>query len=102
VSRPKYALRLLRAAEDDLVDIVTFVAADNVSAAEALALKIEKSLSSLMNHPNLGRIPEDAELTQLGYRYIIVGNYLIFYVVQGKSIVVHRIIHGARDYRSLL
>ncbi|MBL7995484.1 type II toxin-antitoxin system RelE/ParE family toxin, partial [bacterium] len=37
-----------------------------------------------------------------GYRYLIVDNYLIFYTIEEETIFVHRIIHGARDYRRLL
>lgn len=37
----------------------------------------------------------------MGYRYLIVDDYLIFYTVEQRSIYVHRIIHGARNYSSL-
>ena len=38
----------------------------------------------------------------MGYRFLVVQNYLIFYTVENHTIWVHRIIHGARDYLSLL
>ena len=97
----KYSIRLLRVAEDDLTEIVTYIAADRASAAEALSAKIEKNLQLLARNPQLGRIPDEEELTRLGYRYLVVENYLIFYAIEGKTIYVHRILHGARDYLSL-
>lgn len=102
MSRSEYTVRLLRIAEEDFAEIVTYVAADRPSAAEALAAKIEKNLTLLSKNPRLGRIPNEEELLRLGYRYLVVENYLIFYTIEERSIIVHRILHGARDYRSLL
>ncbi len=101
MSRPKYDVRLLRIAEDDLAEIITYVAADRPSAADALATKIEKNLSLLSKNPYLGRIPKEEELSRLHYRYIVVENYLIFYTIDEQTIYVHRILHGARDYLKL-
>lgn len=98
----KYQVRLLRVAEEDFTEIVSFIAADNPTAAEAMANKIEKNLGLLSENPNLGRIPREEEIKNLGYRYLIVQNYIIFYTVEGKTIFIHRILHGARDYKALL
>ena len=101
MSRPEFTVKLVRVAEDDLREIVLYVAADRPSAADELADKIEKNLNLLSNHPHLGRVPKEAELARLGYRYLVVENYLIFYKIEGRTILVHRILHGARDYLSL-
>jgi len=66
-----------------------------------LLKKIENSLRLLATNPYLGRVPNDAALLDLGYRYLVVQNYLIFYVVEERTIFVHRIVHGARDYLGL-
>ena len=87
-------------AEEDLSEIALYVAADRLSAAEDLATKIEKNISLLSANPYLGRIPEEEELVRQGYRYLVAGNYLIFYAVEGQIVYVHRILHGARDYLS--
>jgi len=101
VSRTEYTVRLLRVAEDDLTEIITYIAADRPSAAETVLLKIEKNLALLSKNPRLGRIPKEEELEQSGYRYLVILDYLVFYTIEGKSIYVHRILHGARDYLSL-
>ncbi len=41
-------------------------------------------------------------LARMGYRHLIVENYLIFYEIENRTIFVHRILDGARDYLSLL
>ena len=101
MSRSKYNVKLLRIAEDDLLEIVAYISADRPSAAEAFATKIEKNLDLLSKNPYLGRVPKENELARLHYRYIVVENYLIFYTIEGQTIYVHRILHGARDYQTL-
>ena len=101
MSRLEYDVRLLRVAEDDLIEIVTYVAADRPAAAEVVASKIEKNLAHLAKHPHLGRIPKEEDLARLGYRYLVVDNYLIFYTIEQETIYVHRILHGAQDYLHL-
>ncbi len=95
-------MRFLRAAEDDLTEIITYIAAENQTAAEHLAAKIEKSISLLAGNPFLGRIPDDEHLIRLGYRFLVVLDYLIFYTVEEKTMYIYRIIHGARNYTRLL
>ena len=102
MNRPKYTVRLLRIAEDDLNGIVTYIAAENRAAAEMIAIKIEKNLTRLSLYPYLGKNPKDEELNGLGYRFLVVENYLIFYTIDEQTILIHRIIHGARDYLNLL
>ncbi len=98
----KFVVRLLPIAEDDLDEIIAYIALDSLTAALKLADRIESDLASLASFPELGRIPRDPDVREAGYRYLIVGNYLIFYTVEKRTVLVHRILHGARDYRELL
>ena len=41
-------------------------------------------------------------LAAKGYRYLIVKNYLVFYVIVGDTVQIRRILYARRDYRSLL
>ena len=98
----RYTVRWLSIAEQDFQDIVLYVAADNISAAETLAHRIERHVQRLVRHPYLGRIPSDHQLAAMGYRVLVIGDYLIFHKVKGKTVLIHRMLHGARDLRSLL
>jgi plasmid stabilization system protein ParE len=102
MSADKYQIRLLTIAEEDFTEIISFISAENPIEADVIANKIEKNLELLSENPNLGRIPREEEIRNLGYKYLIVQNYLIFYTIEGKTIYVHRILHGARNYKSLL
>lgn len=102
MSKTKYQIRFLKIAEEDFTEIVSYVAADNPNAANVLATKIEKNLELLSDNPKLGRIPRDEEIRNLGYRYLIVQNYIIFYTTEERIIIIHRILHSARNYKALL
>ena len=97
-----YQIRLLKIAEEDFTEIISHIAADNPKATDALATKIEKNLELISQNPKLGRVPRDEEIRHMGYRYLIVQNCIIFYTIENKNIYVHRILHGARNYKSLL
>jgi toxin ParE1/3/4 len=101
MSRSKYSIKLLRIAEDDLSEIVSYISADRPAAAETLATKLEKNIKLLSKSPHLGRVPKEDELNRLHYRYLAVENYFIFYTIEGQTIYIHRILHGARDYLTL-
>jgi toxin ParE1/3/4 len=101
VKKPEYNVKLLRVAEDDLSEIVMYIASERPSSAGEIAGKIEKDVALLSHHPLLGRIPQEEELAQSGYRYLVVENYLIFYKIEERTVYVHRILQGARDYLSL-
>ena len=102
MSKSNFSIRLLSIAEEDLTEIISFIASDNTKAAANLADKIEKNFELLADNPLLGKSPSDSDLKLLGYRYLIIENYLIFYTIEKKTILIHRMLHGARNYKSLL
>lgn len=102
MSPPEFTVRLLPVAEDDLDEILVFIAADSLTAALSLAEKIEKRLAELSRFPKMGRVPNESELARAGYRYLVIDDYLVFYTIEKRTVFVHRILHGARDYMGLL
>lgn len=98
----EYGIHLLRIAEEDFKEIIEYIARDSPEAAEKVASKIELGLMGLTEYPLLGRVPNEPELAGAGFRYIIIDHYLVFYSIEESTVFVHRIIHGARDYRRLL
>lgn len=102
LTRSKYIVRLLPIAEEDLGEIIGYVAAERPSAAARLADRIDSSLARLSAFPKLGRIPKDSDLAELGYRHLILDDYLVFYKIEARTVLIYRILHGASDYHSLL
>lgn len=97
-----FEIRYLRTAEEDLADIFDYILRDNPSAAFSTLEKFDHAVSQLAWNPGLGVAPGDDRLRNLGYRMLIIGDYLVFYVVKSKTVQIRRIIHGARNYRFLL
>lgn len=86
-------------AEEDLVEIWRYIAAENPEAADGLLEQIDRKCFLLAENPLLGRARPDiaSEL-----RYSPVGNYLILYRVQSSGIEVVRVVHGAKRLDRLL
>lgn len=98
----KYSVRLLSVAEKDLTGILDYISVDNQIAARKLLENFEDKFELLEGTPLLGKLPSDETLKDFGYRYLVVSNYLVFYVVRSHDVVIHRILHGAKNYLDLL
>jgi toxin ParE1/3/4 len=93
--------RLVRPAqaEEDLIDIWTFIARDNAAAADRLLDLLDAKSRTLAADPKIGRAREDIAA---GVRHFPVGKYLILYREPSDGIEVVRYIHGMRQLRDLL
>ena len=98
----KYTLRYLPVAVDDLISIFDWVAIDSSANAVTFTDKLEHQIGSLQSHPFLGRIPRDEKLMKTGYRVLIIETYLVFYMIRGKTIEIHRVIHGSRNLDDII
>ena len=82
-------------AEEDLIEIWSFIAADDPSAADRLLDRINDAFELLARNPKAG--PRRDDLAK-GLRFYPIGNYLVFYFPAEDGITVARVIHGARNY----
>ena len=93
-----YEIHWLARAEKNLVDIENFIAEDNAQAAIQVSENIEISAGRLIDHPNMGksgRVKGTRELIVVGTPYILV------YRLNGNSIQILSILHGAQLYPSM-
>ena len=99
----RFRIEYLPAAEKDLIDIFEYILSDNPSAATNFLDQVDKSILKLEDFPYMGVIPKDTRLKYLGYRILIVENYLVFYVVHEvkELIEIRRLLHGKRQYNFL-
>jgi len=85
-------------AEQDLIDLWTYIAADNPAAADNLLDQIESVCKMLARAPLLGRARSELAA---GLRSFSVGDYLIFYLPRKNGIVVVRVLSGYRNLDAL-
>lgn len=82
------------AADEDLLAIWLYIAADNDSAADRLLDRIDAKLQFLAENPRAG--PGRPELGD-AVRSFVVARYTLFYAVVEDGIELYRVIHSARD-----
>jgi len=98
----RYEVKIYPTAQQDLREIVDYLNTLSPSAALRYYDKLTQEIASLSTMPERCPRPRDLALAAKGYRYLIVENYLIFYVVSGGTVQIRRILYGRRDYRALL
>jgi len=95
-----------RLARQDILELVTYIAADNPKAAAALYDAYERVLATtLVEMPDIGRPYRSTEPRLQGVRMLPIGrfrSYLVFYRRSDDKVEVLRVLHGARDLRSIL
>jgi addiction module RelE/StbE family toxin len=94
----KYKIEYLPSSAKDLTEIVDYIKIDSPQSALNFLDKIDESISRLEQFPFIGVIPKDIRLQSLGYRILIIDNYLVFYVVFDDIVEIRRIISGKRKY----
>ena len=97
-----YDVRYLPIAEDDLNEIVDNLLEYSADAANKFIDKLESLESRLSMFPESAAPIRDKLLQSRGYRMAVIGDYLLFYTIRSESVYVMRIIHGKRNYLSML
>jgi antitoxin ParD1/3/4 len=90
-------------AEEDLLDIWSFIASDNPAAADRVEAAVYRACDLLSDSPLAGTSRK--ELTLLPVRFWVVqpySNYLIVYDPAKKPLQIIRILHAARDLSFVL
>ena len=97
-------IRLSPIAVSDLKDIKNYIEQDllNPTAAENVIKKIINDYTRLKTMPNIG-IPISAKVPfETDFRFIVSGNYLIFYKVDKEYVSIYRVLYSRRDYLRLI
>lgn len=97
-----YRIKIYPAAEKDLQDIIAYLSTFSYDAALRYYDKIIAEISYLSEMPFRCPVPRDFSLAARGYRYLIVKDYLVFYVVEDSVVQIRRVLYGRRDYTKLL
>ncbi len=89
---------------DDLDKITNYTLLDlkNEIATKTFIYDIETAINKRLESPLHAAIYPSMRRRKHEYRRILVGNYLIFYVVIEHTMVVRRLLYGRRDLDKIL
>ena len=85
-------------------DIWDYIVSDlqNRSAAERVTDRIMDAVDRLKDFAEMGAPLSSIADVGTDYRFLVSGNYMVFYRVQGNSVYIDRILYGRSDYMSVL
>lgn len=88
----------------DLDRITNYILLDlkNETATKAFIYDIEAAIKERLENPLQIAIYPSVRRREYEYRRILVGNYLIFYVVIEHTMIVRRLLYGRRDLDKIL
>ncbi len=92
----KFHVEITPTAERDIEEIYTFIAEDNIKAAEKFVSELERQAKTLEAFPERGPVIPENELLGTRYRHLIYGNYRTLFRISGQTVYVLRVLHGAR------
>ncbi len=74
----------------------------NAPAAERVAGRIMDAVDRLERFPEMGASLAAITNVETAYRFLVCGEYLIFYLIEDGEVTVDRILYGRRDYLHIL
>lgn len=98
----RYKIKIYPTAKQDLRDIVAYLNTLSLVTAEKYYDQLIREIANLAQFPERCPHPRDLALKAKGYRYLLVKNYYVFYVVKADTVQIRRILYARRDYASLL
>lgn len=102
----KYRVDVSEPAENDLRDIVRYISAQLSASMTALQMMdtVEEAIMGLAVMPQKCPPVTDERLAIMGYRKLLIKNYIVFFTIDEKSKVVNveRILYARRDWRHIL
>jgi toxin ParE1/3/4 len=92
----QHSVRISPAAEDDLIAIGDYIAQDSPAAAQRFIEKLRSRIATLRSFPARHGRAAEADLIGVDTREMIHGMYRVLYTIDGSTVVIHAIRHGAR------
>ena len=91
-------------AQNDLDQIKNYITEEleNPTAAIATVSKITKKIRILENHAYAGALLSSIADIESDYRFLVSGNYIVFYRACGDDVYIDRVLYGRRDYMRIL
>ena len=102
-SEKVFDMRILPPAQYELEEIALLhKTLSGPESARKITDEMFSAMERLTRFPLSAPLIRDVELRRLGYRYVVVKNYLMFYRLIGDTVYVYHIVHGKTYYPTLL
>ena len=98
----RYKVNIFPTAQDDMRDIVDYLNTLSHDVAVRYYDLIIENIGTLTTMPERCPLAKDTQLRMRGYRTLLVKNYIVFYVINGKTVEIRRILFARRQYDGLL
>jgi plasmid stabilization system protein ParE len=92
----RYRVEITRAAERDVVGIYEYIERSSPARAVEWFAEIERQAKTLSRFPRRCPVIPEAEDVGVEYRHLIWNHYRTLFRIQGDTVYVVRVIHGAR------
>ena len=88
----------------DLDDIWDYIVSElqNRSAAEHVTNRIMDAVDQLKSFAEMGPLLSSIADVGSEYRYLVSGNYMVFYRIQGSDVYIDRVLYGRSNYINIL
>ena len=94
----RYKVRVLPAAQRNVKDILRLLTALSPDTARLYHELFAAGFRSLTEMPSRCPPARNANMAERGYRYLLVRQYLVFFLVSGDTVEITHIIDGRSDY----
>ena len=99
----KFEVKILNSAEEDLNDIILYIALDNKEIAFKIFDRLYEKIMRLEQFPEQGRIvPELMDQNITEYRELIETPWRIIYTISNDTVYVYEVIDGRRNVQDIL
>ena len=102
----RYSIKHSEPSEADLIDILRYIAVELGETEIALQMVeiIDEAIESLSVLPNRCPLVDDKRLAALGYRKLIIKNYIAFFTIDEntKTVNIERILYARRNWLHIL
>lgn len=102
----KYKVDVSEPAENDFKDIARYITSQLSAPISALNMieLFEEALAGLSDMPQRHSFVSDERLAQMGYRKLLLKNYVVFYSIDevNKVVDIERIMYSRRDWLRIL
>ena len=98
----QYNIRIYKKAQEDLEEIVKYLNQFYTKTAMKYYDLVIAEISKLTMNPKRCALVREEPLRRKGYRYLLVNNYIVFFVIKETTVQVRRILYNKQQYKTFL